>query len=43
MSIRSNKTEPENKIAQGFNLAIKFNGIAKWLILNTKNLKTNNK
>jgi hypothetical protein len=27
MSIRSNKSEPENKIAQGFNLAIKFNGI----------------
>lgn len=27
MTVRSNKTEPENKVAQGFNLAIKFNGI----------------
>lgn len=27
MSIRSNQPEPGNKIAQGFNLAIKFNGI----------------
>lgn len=27
MSVRSNKTVPDNKIAQGFNLAIKFNGI----------------
>lgn len=27
MSVRSNKSPPENKIAQGFNLAIKFNGI----------------
>ena len=27
MSVRSNKTVPNNKIAQGFNLAIKFNGI----------------
>jgi hypothetical protein len=26
MSIRSNKPQPDNKIAQGFNLAIKFNG-----------------
>lgn len=29
MSIRSNKTIPDNKIAQGFNLAIKFNGLRK--------------
>lgn len=29
MSIRSNKSIPENKIAQGFNLAIKFNGLRK--------------
>ena len=29
MSIRSNKPQPNNKIAQGFNLAIKFNGMAK--------------
>lgn len=29
MTVRSNKTEPENKVAQGFNLAIKFNGITK--------------
>jgi len=28
MSVRSNKTPPQNKIAQGFNLAIKFNGIS---------------
>lgn len=28
MTVRSNKTEPENKVAQGFNLAIKFNGIS---------------
>jgi tRNA(Leu) C34 or U34 (ribose-2'-O)-methylase TrmL len=28
MTIRTNKVPPENKIAQGFNLAIKFNGIA---------------
>lgn len=28
MSVRSNKSPPENKIAQGFNLAIKFNGIS---------------
>lgn len=27
MSVRSNKPKPDNKIAQGFNLAIKFNGI----------------
>jgi hypothetical protein len=27
MSVRSNKSPPENKISQGFNLAIKFNGI----------------
>ena len=27
MSVRTNKTEPNNKIAQGFNLAIKFNGL----------------
>jgi len=27
MSVRSNKPQPQNKIAQGFNLAIKFNGI----------------
>ena len=27
MSVRSNKSPPENKIGQGFNLAIKFNGI----------------
>ena len=27
MSVRSNKPVPDNKIAQGFNLAIKFNGI----------------
>lgn len=27
MSVRSNKSPPENKVAQGFNLAIKFNGI----------------
>lgn len=29
MTVRSNKTDPENKVAQGYNLAIKFNGIAK--------------
>lgn len=29
MSVRTNKSKPENKIAQGFNLAIKFNGIIK--------------
>ena len=29
MSIRSNQSPPNNKIAQGFNLAIKFNGMAK--------------
>ena len=29
MSIRSNQSAPNNKIAQGFNLAIKFNGMAK--------------
>lgn len=29
MSIRSNKPIPDNKIAQGFNLAIKFNGLRK--------------
>lgn len=29
MSIRSNQPEPNNKIAQGFNLAIKFNGVDK--------------
>jgi len=29
MSIRSNKSAPDNKLAQGFNLAIKFNGMAK--------------
>lgn len=29
MSIRSNKPMPSNKIAQGFNLAVKFNGIKK--------------
>lgn len=29
MSVRSNKPMPQNKIAQGFNLAIKFNGLAK--------------
>ena len=29
MSIRSNKSKPENKIAQGFNLAVKFNGLEK--------------
>jgi len=28
MSIRTNQPPPNNKIAQGFNLAIKFNGIA---------------
>lgn len=28
MSVRSNKAPPENKVAQGFNLAIKFNGIS---------------
>lgn len=28
MSIRSNKPKPNNKLAQGFNLAIKFNGMA---------------
>lgn len=28
MSVRSNKSPPENKIAQGFNLAIKFNGVS---------------
>jgi vacuolar-type H+-ATPase subunit E/Vma4 len=28
MSIRSNKPMPENKIAQGYNLAVKFNGIS---------------
>ena len=27
MSVRSNKPKPDNKIAQGFNLAVKFNGI----------------
>ena len=27
MSIRSNKPKPNNKLAQGFNLAIKFNGM----------------
>lgn len=27
MSVRSNKPQPENKIAQGFNLAVKYNGI----------------
>lgn len=27
MSIRTNQPEPNNKIAQGFNLAIKFNGL----------------
>ena len=27
MSVRSNKPLPDNKIAQGYNLAIKFNGI----------------
>lgn len=27
MTVRSNKTEPDNKVAQGYNLAIKFNGI----------------
>lgn len=27
MSVRSNATAPNNKIAQGFNLAVKFNGI----------------
>lgn len=27
MSLRSNKPVPDNKIAQGFNLALKFNGI----------------
>lgn len=27
MSVRSNKPVPDNKIAQGYNLAIKFNGI----------------
>ncbi len=29
MSIRSNKPMPNNKLAQGFNLAIKFNGMGK--------------
>ena len=29
MTVRTNKPQPENKIAQGFNLAIKFNGIVK--------------
>ena len=29
MSIRSNQSPPNNKIAQGFNLAIKFNGMGK--------------
>ena len=29
MTIRSNKPMPENKIAQGYNLAIKFNGISQ--------------
>lgn len=29
MTVRTNKTEPNNKIAQGFNLAIKFNGLKK--------------
>ena len=28
MSIRTNQPPPKNKIAQGFNLAVKFNGIA---------------
>lgn len=28
MSIRSNKPQPNNKLAQGFNLAIKFNGLS---------------
>jgi len=28
MSVRSNQPKPNNKIAQGFNLAIKFNGLA---------------
>jgi hypothetical protein len=27
MSIRSNKTPPDNKLVQGWNLAVKFNGI----------------
>lgn len=27
MTVRSNKTDPDNKVAQGYNLAIKFNGI----------------
>ena len=27
MSIRTNQPPPNNKIAQGFNLAVKFNGI----------------
>ena len=27
MAIRTNKPEPNNKLAQGFNLAIKFNGL----------------
>lgn len=29
MTVRSNKTEPDNKVAQGYNLAIKFNGITQ--------------
>jgi hypothetical protein len=29
MSIRSNKSIPENKVAQGVDLAIKFNGLKK--------------
>lgn len=29
MSIRSNKPMPENKVAQGYNLAIKYNGIGE--------------
>lgn len=28
MTIRTNKPKPENKVAQGFNLAIKFNGLS---------------
>jgi len=27
MSVRSNKSQPNNKLAQGFNLAVKFNGL----------------
>lgn len=29
MTVRSNKTDPDNKVAQGYNLAIKFNGITQ--------------